>query len=397
MPRSLPRALLALSLLAILIATLTPSGDELDPLVLCVVCGAQGWSDALVNIILFLPLGAALALLARRGGWIVLGGCLLSCAVESAQLLLIPGRDPSIGDVLFNTLGTAAGVALVRTAPSWLAPPVRRARGLMAAAAAVAVSVFLATGCLLQPALPSSSYFGQWTPNLGHLTWYRARVLSAQLDSMPLPARHLGDSAAVRQQFLRGASLDVRAVAGPPTGGVGSLFSIYDEQQREILLLGPDRADLVFRLRRRSAEYRLDTPDLRVLGAMRGVRRGDTLALSVYREPTGWCVRLNGRMTCRLGFTLGRAWALLLYPESFPEWLRHALDAGWVAGMLLPFGFWVRRDATTLAAGGATVAALVFAPSLTGLQPLPLLELLGSAAGVATGWGLGVLARRRAI
>src|SRR5574341_727918 len=250
-----PRALLALVLLAILGATLYPAfGDEAEPLTWCILCGEHGASDAITNLMLFLPLGAALSLCGWRSRWAVLGAALLSAGIECTQLI-IPGRDPSIGDVLFNTAGGAAGVGLLRTSGVWLRPTAIRARGLLAAATLAALACFTATGYVLLPDLPDARYFGQWTPNLGHLVWYRARVLSASLDRLPLPPHQLADSATVRR-----------------------------------LLLGPDRADLVFRYRTRAASLRLDEPDLRLLGAMRGLRRGDTVAVELRRRRDGWCL-----------------------------------------------------------------------------------------------------------
>src|SRR5574341_441958 len=218
-----PRALLALVLLAILGATLYPAfGDEAEPLTWCILCGEHGASDAITNLMLFLPLGAALSLCGWRSRWAVLGAALLSAGIECTQLI-IPGRDPSIGDVLFNTAGGAAGVGLLRTSGVWLRPTAIRARGLLAAATLAALACFTATGYVLLPDLPDARYFGQWTPNLGHLVWYRARVLSAALDGLPLPPHRLSDSGAVRRLLLEGADLRVRAVAGPPTGGIASL------------------------------------------------------------------------------------------------------------------------------------------------------------------------------
>jgi len=66
-----------------------------------------------LNAVLFIPLGAALALLLGRRLWILapLLGFGVSFAVEYAQMR-IPGRVPDLQDVLWNTLGAAAGAAV---------------------------------------------------------------------------------------------------------------------------------------------------------------------------------------------------------------------------------------------------------------------------------------------
>jgi VanZ like family len=72
--------------------------------------------DALRNIVMYLPLGGLLGLLARRRNrrtfaTLVLTVAGVSLAFETAQLL-IPSRFPSIDDLICNTVGGALGVWL---------------------------------------------------------------------------------------------------------------------------------------------------------------------------------------------------------------------------------------------------------------------------------------------
>lgn len=82
-------------------------------------------SDALLNTLMYLPLGCLLGLMARRPsarglGLRVLAIAGVSLAFETAQLFLV-SRYPSIDDVIFNTLGGALGVWL----GFWLAKRLR--------------------------------------------------------------------------------------------------------------------------------------------------------------------------------------------------------------------------------------------------------------------------------
>jgi glycopeptide antibiotics resistance protein len=65
--------------------------------------------DVLGNVLLFLPLGAALAyatgLTLRRA---TVAGALFSACIEMVQLV-IPGRWTSVDDFMLNTCGTALG------------------------------------------------------------------------------------------------------------------------------------------------------------------------------------------------------------------------------------------------------------------------------------------------
>jgi glycopeptide antibiotics resistance protein len=77
---------------------------------------------------LFVPLGAAIALLFARWAWpfAIVAGFLLSSAVEFAQTT-IPGRVPDLDDVFWNTAGGAVGVIAV-TVPRLIAALIRRTR-----------------------------------------------------------------------------------------------------------------------------------------------------------------------------------------------------------------------------------------------------------------------------
>ncbi|QIG39902.1 VanZ family protein [Microbacterium sp. 4R-513] len=70
--------------------------------------------DRVLNTLLFIPLGATLALLLGRRSWplAIVAGFALSAAVEYAQAT-IPGRVPDPDDVVWNTTGAAAGAVAV--------------------------------------------------------------------------------------------------------------------------------------------------------------------------------------------------------------------------------------------------------------------------------------------
>ena len=79
------------------------------------------WGDCLNNVLLFLPMGIILGLAAWRDRrWhsakLLLLISSLSTVIEALQLC-VPGRYPSLNDILFNTMGGILGLALAR----WLA------------------------------------------------------------------------------------------------------------------------------------------------------------------------------------------------------------------------------------------------------------------------------------
>src|SRR5438874_8314278 len=217
---------LAAALLPILIATLWPfPGHEPEGFISCIACGDNGTSDVLLNILLFAPLGAALALHLRSIPRCALSAALLSAAIELAQLY-IPGRDSSLGDVLSNTLGGTLGALVTRAAVLWLLPSAGRAAGLARTAALAAAAVCWATGLLLTPTFPDARYYGQWTPSLAHLERYRGRVLDATLSGLRITPGPIPDSRLARERLAaaQGFSLHVRGVAGPRTSALAPLF-----------------------------------------------------------------------------------------------------------------------------------------------------------------------------
>ena len=94
-----------------------PGYDEAIRWHLAVWLGAGLWAGNLLNFALFLPLGWTAASLTRRtlrgALLVILCGCALSVCCETTQYLLARGQA-DINDILFNTLGTAAGMGLHR-------------------------------------------------------------------------------------------------------------------------------------------------------------------------------------------------------------------------------------------------------------------------------------------
>lgn len=384
---SVQRPLLIASVIAILAATLFPiAGAESERFIACLVCGERGIADVLVNILLFLPFGAALAAggvsLLRCG----LAAAFLSASVEFAQVW-IPGRDPSLGDVASNVLGGGLGAVLVATAPYWLRPPRAQAARLSWAAALASAAVCYGTGWLLTPAPPESQYIDLWTPKLAHVELYRGRVLDAMIGEVRIPAGPIANSAAVREALRssEGFSLRVRAVAGPRTAAVSALVAVFDQNRREILLLGADRDDLMFRLRTRAITWRLDQPDIRLVSALRAVAPGDSLDVTVHGRRGRYAVTVNSSGVGALGFTVGSGWALLMYPQSLAPWLKALLSLAWVAALWVPAGFWARTRRDGWVTGAALVAALLGAPAVTPLRATPFLQWATAGLGALAG------------
>ena len=384
-------AFLALSVLAICVATLRPAGDTIP----------SGWSFSLVegdeavaeliqNLLLFVPFGFALALRSTLGARrLLLAGLALSFTVEFLQQW-IPGRDPSLGDIIVNGAGALVGGSLVWTAPRWLNPPPRRAPWLALGSAAVAAGAWLGTGWLLQPDLPPTppAYTSNWTPDIRLWGRYRGHVLSATLGALPLVEQAPVDEAALRAFLSGNERLQIALEAGRAPGRISPVVMIDAAGGRDVLVVAADYADVVLRYRTRAAALTLDRPDLRARGALAGILPGDTITARAWSDARAFCLSVGMRRWCRLGYTIGDGWKLVFFPEHFPPWALRLLNAMWVGGGLLGIGLCggLRRHPASGAALLLAAVTLALGPRVVGLNATPLSEWLGGVTGLTLGW-----------
>jgi hypothetical protein len=382
----------AAAILLVLVATLTPGGPAVQPITTCIICGSQGFADAICNVVLFFPVGAALVVLGVRPSraWLLTAALSLFC--EGMQATLVAGRDPSLGDVFFNSIGGIVGALAARSARVWLTPVPRTARLLAGAAVLAACATIALTGFLLQPAFERTAWYAQWTANFGDMEIYRGRVIDAQLGGRAVPSWRLNDGGAARQALLDGRPLTLRVQSSPLTHRISAIFSASDDRQSQQFLLGANGETLDLFVRRHANDARLINPPLRFDGALSGVAGGDSLTLEVRRAGVMWCVGRRPHVPC-LGYTAGVGWEML---QDFLILQRHAwlMDALWLFGLLVPGGYWLRGRGGMLCGLAALVLACLVIPMTFGLMVSPPAEWLGAAGGLSFGNALAALVRR---
>ncbi len=374
-------AFVAASLGAILAATLVPGwGADSGRIRWCLLCGDFGLADAISNVILFAPAGAALRSLGLRGRRIVVGLALLSAAIELAQLG-IPGRETALGDLVANTAGACAGVAVA----GWW-PRRRRSASRASWAVGLALAVTAGIAWVQRPHFPRTTYWGEWAPLWTESDWRGARVRTAAIGEFPLPNRRLPYSPAVRGLLAAGAPLRVEAVAGGHVRDLGPLFAVADERSRIIVLLGADRDDLVWQVSTYAADARLYQPDFRWSGVLAGVSAGDSLSISVWRARDGYCLSVNQREQCGFAHAADDGWGLLQTLPHLGRGARAVLGMLFLACLGLPAGLLVPRGYQVLWAGVLLLSGSIVLPPLLGLAPTAPLSLAGSALGLVAGW-----------
>jgi len=354
--------------------------------------GNEPWQvgDWVRNVLLFVPLGASLAWTGVRARRAVLACATLSALVELAQRA-IPGRFASVSDWVCNVTGVGIGFAWFRFAPIWMRPSSSRARRLVLVAGAAASAVLLGTGVLLAPAPSAATFYVHRTPSsLAHLAPYGGTVLDARIDDIELPSGTIPDSDAVRARLGGDYALRVDVRAGPPPTTLAAFVLITDADLNEILLLGPDRDDLVYRFRSVGDAIGFQTALVRLPHALHQIRPGDPLSLTVQRSGDDLCFAIDGAFDCGHGFTVGDGWQLLAPDYRILAAWRVILSATWLAALFLPLGFWGRWDAASAATWAVAWTALLLAPAITALRATPVSEVTGAGFGAA----LGIAVRR---
>ena len=394
--------LTVLGWVAVLALTLYPSPQQADTSantgVWCLVCGELGMVDVTLNIILFIPLGAGLGLLGVSRLRALFAIALTTLTIEVLQLSVVVGRDASLSDLVTNIIGGAAGYWLARHWRGVLSPPRKTSLAIAAAGAVGWLLIQGFTGFALQRLLPRSVYYGQWAPTLGQFEKFTGRVVSVRLDSIPLPGMRLPDSEGIREDLLAPRSvLEVRALSGEPTADVAPIFSIYDDRQREIVLVGQDGLDLIYRLRTRTSPLGLRGPALRLREAL-PPEAGVRVELRARYTPGHYHLEAEiGPESYSRDLALSASWGwtfLLPFDHAFGgemPWLTIL----WVGGLLLPVGYYagqsglVRGRKAGIALLILLVMGLVVIPVLSSFAIVHPLEWMAGVLGPVVGYGFG--------
>lgn len=338
MNRAVVRTIAVSIVLIILFFTMFPSPDAIEAGPMCVICGDRGLADAILNVVMFVPLGLAIGLLTHPGRAIV-SGIALSSGIELAQVW-VPGRHPSLGDVGFNVLGAVLGtLLLLAVVRAWRLRP-RTALVLAALAALAGIGVLRLGVRLLEPArLESSAYYGQWTPRFFLMAYYDGSVLAASIDSLELPSTRIEQTAALEERLRADAPLDLIVRAGTPPPAVAPVFALAGGEDVQVMMVGAHHDQLVYRYRTRGNAIQLDSPDLRVYDGLAHVQPGDTVRIRVAPRAGDRriAITVDGRTTVVRHSALD-TWGLLYWSEmiGMQPGLRRLVGMAWVTAILAP-------------------------------------------------------------
>ena len=389
-----------LTALPILLLTLVPGAyaprEELS--LLCVVCGWRGTSDAILNVVLFVPFGLALGALGGTARRALAVGFAFSLAIELLQFV-VPNRNPGLGDLIYNALGSALGATLYFKRAGLIArDEPRRARGFTRIWGLAGILILVAQVWLLGPAIPKRQHLWEWTPETDYGTRYEATVVETAIDGAPLPAGVLRATHPFFTTVRSAAEISVEFEAGEWPFGIAPLVRLRAGDD-DNLYIGLDYRDIIVRYRTRGMALRLDrpyprwargartwAPGDRIRFTMSGIGRGIELAHSGGTIEPGVSGYDPGPV--RITIPTARGWGFLSYPRWAARTAPEPLDFTWMLLLALPLGLW----------GAAGTAARYAAAWIAALYLLPLaFPLVGpsfaGALGVAAAVPLGLIVR----
>ena len=331
----------------ILAATLTPMPDQAAQVALtgpfCIGCGYGGLADFLLNVALFLPLGAALGAAGYRARTATLVGVALATTVELLQFSVIPGRDATIGDVVANTVGAGLGWMLVGQLAVFLRPPPKAAALLAAGWALVALAGTVGAMALFEPSLPDGPWYGQWAAGGPEPEWFEGEVRSARLGGRLLPHGLIADWQSRRQETRASGEvrLEAEIVAGKPPQKPLRIVAVATGDGR-LATLTQNRRDLHWNIRLRASDFGLRSPPLVLRGGMPG-SAGDVIAVGAsYGDRRAFIQVRQGERALetrtRLRWTDG--WRLLLGTAQAGRPMEVVLTGLWLLGLLGPLLGW---------------------------------------------------------
>ena len=385
-----------LGALAIASQTLIPHqkaiGAALSPRVGFAFDGLAG-IDVLFNILLFIPFGMGLRLSGCSRKRSVAIAAMLSGVVELLQLGVVAGRESSVRDVLTNTLGALIGVLLADGWRRLAFPSEIERRRLRVIAAACWLLLIAGEAAQLERAFPPTIWYGQWAPEGVFPATFGGRVLAVRLDSLEVPVRRLTNSDLVRASLLADRwTLNVSATTGESTADLSSVFSLFDNEQREMLLVGQRGTDLLVRYRTRAADFGLRPPSVLLPDAF-ALPKGEPIEISMEFDRgliTLTTTSSAGAVSRRVSVTPSWGWTLLL-PFDAPIGPRApAWSALWIAALIFPTGYWAGRSLPALAFSGLLLClGTALPPLLFRLPPAALWEWTAGATGLVMGLWLG--------
>lgn len=398
----------------IALATLGPSGQPTTVPWLCVLCGALGGVDFILNVLLFTPLGFGLSLAGvswRRSFAAIVATTVL---IEALQIFVVPGRDASVGDVIANSLGGMVGWLAAIRIGTLLWPQSAAARRLVACWLVGWLALQATAGYAFTAKASTGRHYGRVGRALRSSPPYPGRILSPTLNAAPIPDMRFPRPSPALDALSRGSNLafQVAVIPGPAVPWT-MIAQVVDSVGEEVVIGAAKGPDFIFGVRSSAATLSLRSLRFRLPDAFTGnqadatTRAGDTVRLlATYAPPRVTLTARTRSLERHAEFLISAAsgWRLLTPLQTYLDGSGRdaALNGLWLFALLVPVGYWAgyvgerSRRLTGALIVLATALGLAIGPAVFGLHIALWTETLGAFAGLATGVIAARAVRRKA-
>jgi hypothetical protein len=360
--------------------------------ILCLVCGENGGTDVILNLMLFAPFAIGL----RLSGWswrrVTLVCAALSFSIELSQYLWIPGRDASLSDLVTNTTGGSAAAAIAPLLPAAFAPNPHEARRLMLLGVTAWIAFSMFTAWLFSPWATDGRALSELS---GHSL--RGYSYGGHLRSVVLSGESMSDgwldataSQRVSDLFVKDSfDIQLELISSQPPRDRQWIYRVGFGPGR--LTVNQQGTTIVVEVPRRLALLEVNGPTLRLANAPDHAGVPFSIAAGERRNHVWLETTVRGR-TRHAEITIAptMAWGLIVpFGYAFgPEtkWITMV----WVAGLMAPLGLWgastERPMAAILILSIAIAAGLGLIPALSPAGSVPARDWVAAILGAIGGW-----------
>lgn len=371
------------------------------------ICGPYGGVDAVLNVLLFIPLGVGLAFGGATPRRAILVGLACTITIELLQVRLVAGRDSSLGDVVTNTLGASLGHTLGRFRGILWKPEPLVARGLFAAYLAVWLCAQVLIAYTFMPVLPEPPYYGQIDRPRGYARpAFPGDVATASVESVRLVRGGLSNGHVIRSLLGRRDGAELRAIAtdGGEVSGKAELVVVSGPGMESVVSLEQEGTSLVFSMRTGADHLRLRPYEFRaddVFGASHGNRTDTLLARGRYSAALVTLSATRGSSLRARTFVprLSLGWMPFVPAATYVDndVAELAFSAIFLLLLVAPAGYWAamirKAEKSTWQRGPVAALAVVLCvglflvPTLFGMRPAAVWEwgcvVVAAAGGYA--------------
>ena len=398
----------------ILVMTLTPAGGQSTAGFWCMRCGEFAGLDVTNNIVMFTPLGFALALAMNRR-WRPLAICVATTVmIETLQIGVIPGRDASFRDILTNAIGGLLGIELALRRNALLWPGPQRAARLAVAWCSLFAGICTLTTWALRPAFVPRSLWVQWLPPRTNYQPFTGRLLAFDINGIDLPLGFPKASLGLDRRLMSDAWRATVTIDRDRLEPKRSVIVRISEEITQPFALEQRDWDLTCLQRTRSSEMRFRSPRVALPNALQlstGMHPDIVQLTCVHRDRSLVAGALAGSesreeavpLSPSLGWTMVSPFDISLHAGT--RWISML----WLIALLLPVGYWwaaalepstgpIDRRRPSAAIGVAVLAAIalgfVVAPLAAGTAFASWWEWAAALAGVTSGFVFSRMLRR---